>query len=311
MALTLLEMSKIAAGRDEVVKSAIMEYFANGSELLSAIPWETIQGNAVTFNRESTLPTVAFRGVNEAYTASEGKTEKITESLAIAGGDIDVDKFLVDTGGPGQRDVQEQLKAKSMALSIVKNLIKGDVTSTPKGIDGFQRRCLASDNLVQNAASTAVGLSLAKLDEAIDNVDNPTHIIMNKATKRRFSAAARSTSVGGYITYDVDTMGAQVMRYAGLPILAIDKDETNTAILPFTETDPASGSIGCSLYVVSFTSDGVVGLQGPGGMDVRDLGEISTQPVFRTRVEWYIGLAVYRVKSLCRLWGFTDVAITA
>lgn len=310
MALTLLEMSKVALGRNEIVKSAIMEYFANGSQLLSTIPFETIAGSAVTFNREKVLPSVQFRSVNEAFTESTGKVEKITESLAIAGGEIDVDTFLVATGGPGQRDVQEQLKAKSISLNITKNLLKGDVTGDPESFDGFQRRCLSGENLIQNHATLAVGLSLAKLDELIDTVENPTHLVMNKTMKRRLAEAARDTAVGGYITYQQQELGMPVMYYGSIPIITVDKDETNTDILPFTETDPAAGSTGSSIYCCSFTDDGVVGLQGPGGMDVRDLGEIDSAPVYRTRVEWFIGLAVYRARALARLWGFTTAAVT-
>jgi len=311
MALTLIEMSKVALGRDEVIKSSIMEYFASGSELLSVLPFETIVGNAISFNRELTLPNVGFRSVNEAFLESTGEVQKVTESLAISGGDIDVDRFLVETGGPGQRDVQEQLKAKAIALNITKNLIKGDAAADPEAFDGFQRRCLSGDNLVPNHATVAQGMFLTSLDEAIDNVEMPTHLLMNKTMKRRFAEAARDTAVGGYITYDPNELGMPIMRYAGLPIITVDKDETNTGIMLFNEADNAGGAVGSSIYVLSLTDDGVVGLQGGGGMDVRDMGEIDTAPVYRTRVEWYIGMAIYRARAITRLWGFTNASIQA
>ena len=40
------------------------------------------------------------------------------------------------------------------------------------------------------------------------------------------------------------------------------------------------------------TEDGVTGIQN-GGMDVRDLGELQTAPVWRTRVEWFTGIAAF------------------
>jgi hypothetical protein len=52
------------------------------------------------------------------------------------------------------------------------------------------------------------------------------------------------------------------------------------------------------------------GLQN-GAIDVRDLGELDTKPAFRTRVEWYSGLAIYNGRSAARLRYITNAAVTA
>ena len=65
--MTLLEAAKIHSG--EVLRSAIIEMYASSSDLLRVLPLVDIPGNAYRYNREETLPAVAFRGVNEAYTA--------------------------------------------------------------------------------------------------------------------------------------------------------------------------------------------------------------------------------------------------
>jgi hypothetical protein len=46
--------------------------------------------------------------------------------------------------------------------------------------------------------------------------------------------------------------------------------------------------------------DGVSGLQN-GGINARDLGELEDKPAFRTRVEWYSGLAVFKGRAAARL----------
>jgi hypothetical protein len=51
-----------------------------------------------------------------------------------------------------------------------------------------------------------------------------------------------------------------------------------------------------------------VGIQNQ-GVDVRDLGELETKPVLRTRVEWYAGIACYSGKAMARLRGVKDVAV--
>lgn len=308
MALNLIEAAKVALGRDEILKATVMELYAKGSEVVAYLPFENISGNALTFNREKTLPTIAFRGVNESYTEGTGSLDPVTESLKIAGGDLDVDKFLVDTGGPDQRGTQEALKIKALSLAMAKEVIKGDATTDPKSFDGLQVR-LTGDQKIANATAVAA-LSLAKLDEAIDAVEDATNLIMSKALRRRLTTAARTTTVGGYITYDVDAFGRRVTKYNDLPILIADRDNTNTLILPFTESSDGGTATTASLYVVSYDDNGVVGLQN-GEMDVRDLGELETKPVYRTRVEWYVTLSIMRPRAAARLYNFTDAAVTA
>lgn len=312
MALTLIESAKIALGRDEVLKATVMELFARGSDLLQYMPFENIAGNALKFDRELNLPGIAFRGVNEAYTESTGEVEKVIESLAIAGGDLDVDAFLIKTGGGNQRAVQEAMKIKALSLNLTKTFVKGSVLVDPKAFDGLQVRC-TGDQLVSTgtATSSAAAMTLTKLDELIDAVEDATHLVMNKTMRRRLSAGARVSTVGGYITYDLDAFGRRVTRYNDLPILIVDKDETNTDIIDFLETSPAGVVSTCSsIYCLSFAENGVLGLQSS-EMDVRDLGEQDSKPVFRTRIEWYITLALLRPRSAARLFGIVDAAVAA
>jgi hypothetical protein len=56
-------------------------------------------GNAYAYNREGTLPGVAFRGVNESYTESTGIVNPLVEALRIGGGDLDVDIAILKTQG--------------------------------------------------------------------------------------------------------------------------------------------------------------------------------------------------------------------
>jgi len=310
MALTLIEASKLAMGRDETLKATVMELYAKSSDILQYMPFETISGNALSFNREKTLPNAGFRGINEAYVEGTGELERVTESLAIAGGELDVDVMLVNTTGVDQRSVQESMKIKALSLAMTKQFIKGDVTTDAKAFDGMQVRCTGTQK-VGASATTGVALSLVKLDELIDAVEDPTHLVMNKTMRRRLSAAARNQSVGGYITYDVDSFGRRVTKYNDLPILIVDKDNENTEILPFTELDySATFSNTTSIYCMSFDDTGVVGLQN-GEMSVRDLGEIDTKPVYRTRIEWYVTMAILRPKGAARLYSIGNYAITA
>lgn len=301
MALTLLEAAKLNTG--DVYKAGVMMKFAETSDLLRVLPFEGIAGNSLKYNVEETLPGIGFRGVNESFTESTGILNPKVESLTIAGGDLDVDKFIVDTMGQDQRAVQEAMKVKALSLAWTKTFIKGDSEADPREFDGLQKR-LAGDALIENHA-TGAGLSLAKLDEAIDAVDGATHILMSKSVRRRLTVAARTQSVGGNITYTKDEFGRQVAMYNDLPIVIIDKDNENNDILGFTETGSTT-----SVYVVALGEGQVSGLQN-GGMDVRDLGELETKSAFRTRVEWYSGFGVFTPRTAARLKNITDAAATA
>lgn len=308
MALTLVEAAKLNSG--DVLKQSIIEIYAGSSDILANLPFENINGNAMKYNREGAYPGVGFRGVNEAYTASTGVLNPITEALVIAGGDLDVDKFILDTMGQNQRAVHEAMKVRALALAWTNKFINGDTASDPREFDGLYVR--ATGNQVISAGSTANGaaLSLAKLDEAIDQCLNPTHLIMNKAMARRLAAAARLYTVGGFINYELNAFGQRVMQYNGLPILTVDLDNTGASILGFDEPAASGTDTATSIYVISAGNDGLIGLQN-GGIDVRDMGELQTAPVFRTRVEWYNGLACFNGRAIVRLKNIGDLAIVA
>lgn len=308
MALTLVEAAKLHSG--EVKRSAIIELFAQGSDILRTLPFDTIAGNALQYNREETLPGIGFRGVNEAYTESTGVINPVTEPLVIAGGDLDVDVFILETMGTDQRAVQEAMKTKALALRWSQAIIKGDSTVDPRVYDGLQVRLTGSQKIAAGATANGTALSLAKLDEAIDAVDNPTHLIMNKTMRRRLSAAARSSTVGGYLTYTKDEFGRQVTMYNELPILIIEQDNVGNDILPFTEAATSGTATATSIYVVSFMEGKLQGIQSS-VMSVRDLGELQTQPVKRTRVEWYAGIALFHPRAAARLWSIADAAVVA
>lgn len=308
MAITLVEAAKLTSG--DAVKSGIIELYARSSDILQFLPFENIQGNALKYNREESLPGVGFRGVNEGYTESTGIINPVTEVLSIAGGDLDVDKFILDTMGMERRSTEEAMKIKALAGRWTLAFLKGDNTVDPKEMSGLQSRITGDQLISAGATANGAALSLAKLDELIDLVDDPTHLIMNKAMRRRLTTAARTSSIGGYITYDVDAFGRQITKYNDLPILIADKDNTYADILPFTEAASSGTSTATSIYCVSFSEEGVAGIQN-GGIDARDLGELESKPSFRTRVEWYAGMAVFKGRSAARLRHIGDLAVVA
>lgn len=301
MALTLLEASKINKG--DVVRAGVIEMFAAASDVLAALKWVDIPGGSYHYNQEGQLPGVAFRGVNQAWDESTGIINPQVEVLRIGGGELDVDKAILKMHGNGVRTQHEAMKVKAMALYLTKKIIKGDSTVSALEFDGLMNRITGSQKIANGTTDGGDVLSLAKLDEAIDAVDNPTHLIMSKAVKRILTAAARDINVGGYISYGVDAFGRKVTMYNDLPILIADYDDTGARILDFNEVgSTGSTATATSIYVVNMNDGYFVGLQN-GTMEVKDLGEIDSKPVLRTRVEWLVGLATLHGRCAARLYG--------
>jgi hypothetical protein len=307
MALTLVEAAKLETG--DTVRSAIIEMYAGSSDILMNLPFTDIQGNALKYNRESSLPGIGFRGVNEAYTSSTGVLNPLTEALVIAGGELDVDTFIVQTMGMNQRAVQEQMKVRGLGLAWTKKFIKGDSSADPREFDGLQKRITGGQLIAAGATANGTPLSLAKLDEAIDQTLNPTHLLMNKAMRRRLTQAARDNTIGGFISYDKNAFGQTVTKYNDLPILIVDLDNDGVSILPFTEAATSGTATATSIYVLSMGDGMLSGIQN-GGMQVEDLGKMQTEPKYRTRVEWFNGICIMHGRAATRLYSIADAAIT-
>lgn len=308
MPLTLVEAAKRETGN--VIRSGVIETFARESNILRVLPFEDISGNALKYNREEQLPGVAFRGVNEGFPESVGVINPQTESLYIAGGDLDVDRFIIRTMGPGQREAQEVMKIKALSQAWTQTFIKGDTVIQPRQFDGLQTRLVGSQLMDAGNSAGGDALSLELLDEAIDRTANPTHIVLNRALKRKFTAA-RNKGVSGNFTLEKDDFGRPVETYNGLPLLTTWGDQKMIDPLTFNEVGSGGGAaVTTSLYVVSFAQNGVSGIQN-GGIDVRDLGELNTMPIYRTRVEWYAGIAIFDGSAATRVRGIKNAAFVA
>lgn len=275
---------------------------------MAAMPIMDIPGNSYSYAQEAKLPSVGFRGYNGTYTSSIGVVNNQSESLRIAGGELDVDTALVKTHGQAVRTRHEAMQVKSMGQTITSGFINGD-SSDGVSFDGLRVRVRGYQLLAanENTPNANGPLSLSTLDEAIDRVDGPTHIIMSKRMRNLLSQASKDRDVAGNLVFAKDDFGRRVAFYNDLPILITEDDQNGNKIIDFNEAGPGGGNTAQSLYVVSLGEGKVMGLQN-GIMEVKDLGEIDAAPVYRTRVEWLIAMAVMHGKAVSRVWGITEAA---
>ena len=293
MALNLSEAKKHSRNPQEL---AIVTELAAGP-LLSVLPFREIQGNGLFWKREESLGDVGFRNYNSNYTESYAEVSQQSESLRLFGGDIKVDKAIIDLEGPEARAYQVQSKTRAMRLAWESLFINGDSNQSPSEFDGLAARMPAADfatnsQVIRNGSSAAA-LDLGALDEAIDAVDaqgGTKYLVMSKSARRALTTKARASA---QIDIARNEFGYQQMVYAGLPVIELDRDHQNAAILDATPADQ-------SIYIVTFGNDLLTGIQN-GGVQVRQLGESFTTPQEVTRVEWYCGLALVNGRAAARL----------
>jgi len=307
-ALTLAEAAKLETG--DLLRQGVIEAYSGSSDVLANLRFEDVPGGSLTYISEESYPGVGFRGVNEGYTASTGVLNPKTETLTISGGDLDVDKFILASRGVGQRAVQIDLKTRALGLAWTKGFVKGDNQSNVREFDGLQVRLTGEQKFQAGTTANGTALSLAVMDEAVRRTLDPTAILMSSKMKNKFRAAARNTSVAGYVQFTTDELGKEIMLFGGLPILTVDLDADGNEILGFNEAATSGTATGSSIYIMNLGDNGVTGIQN-GGIMVNDLGEIDDSPVLRTRVEWYSGLAVFHGKAATRIWSIADSPITA
>ncbi|KUG30030.1 hypothetical protein ASZ90_000096 [hydrocarbon metagenome] len=305
MALTLIEAAKLA---QTPLQAGVIETIAKNSGVLERLPFLPVSSNAYTYNQEQTLPGVAFRAVGENYTESTGVINPVTERLSILGGVSDYDRALVKTQGNvnNLRAVHDAMKAKSESLKFTATFFKGDSEADPKAFDGLQKRLTGGQVINQGSTSGGDALTLAKLDEMLDAVvGGADALFLNKRLRRKVSdlvrAAGQSTEVVS------DAFGRQLTAYAGIPMVAIEADETGTDILGFTEANPGGGTAASSsIYAVRFGAGEFVSGLECGGVDVIDMGLYSGGTAYRTLIEWITGMAVFHPKAAARLRGIKN-----
>lgn len=277
--MILLEQAKLLT--QNMLQRGVIETMAKTSGVLARLPFIEVVGSGYAYNVVDELPTVEYRAVNNGYTESTATLTQAVENLVILGGDADVDLFLTRTHSNLNdiRAIHTELKAKAVSRQFEKDFFVGNGTSnTMKGLD---------QRITDSVAGTLIdkeSLTLADLNELLDAVvDGADCLFMSKTMRRKVLNLLQENK--HYIENGTDAFGRMVSKYGDVEIVPVDD-----SLIP-------AGKI----YAVKFGTDSYVHGLSNGGVQVMDLGQLDTKPCYRTRIEFYCGLATKHKKCFAVL----------
>ncbi len=146
--------------------------------------------------------------------------------------------------------------------------------------------------------TNGASLTLAKMDEMIDTIKagRPDLLLMSKRSRRKLSALRRAS--GNLLETDADAFGRRALFYDGIPVGV--SDWISNAITQGSSSDTSR------IFALKFGMDGVIGLSGPGLIQVDRIGRLETADADRTRVKWYVSWALFSTWKLGSLIGVRD-----
>jgi len=320
-AVSLVEYGK---GFEEgTLERAFIETFTAASDIMMALPMKSADKGRYKFRRTAELPSVAFRGFNEAGNESTGKSTIHEEGAFLMDEYIKVDRAEVDHLGEAERAKQERMKVIAMSRKWTDTFLKGDNSADPREPDGIQRRFnkLGTTLFHNSAAAGGAALSLLQLDTAMVAVNGVTHLICSRDMLPLWMQAARSPTLTNstIIIKEKDPMGRvdingnpmPSIEYNGVPILFGYQPDDGAVILPFTEVGSGGGgAVTSSIYPVAMSDERTFAIEAV-SLQVRDEGILQGSPFHSTHVKWDWGLVNEHPRSGARLTSITNEAFVA
>ena len=325
MAWTLAEMSKIET---DVLRKSVLDTLLWESNLMQIVPWETIGTLSTGVVMINDLPSVGFRKINAGYAESTGTFKQKTELISLMGGYIDTDKAIARAKNTiaDARMIQQEMMLRAMAYNFNDKFINGSPVVDPEEFKGIKERIndeVAAGNTgqyIDNAGTSGDGINLSsaerqnfldKLDLLIHSIKGhkPDVLLMNSKCLLCVRSLLRREQL---LNNAADMFGRIIDAYQGIPMIDVGvKADQTTEIITSTETLEAAGAAeSTSIYAVKFgEGDMLWGIQ-EYPLEVEDKGILEATPVYRTEIDWPLGLAHVDPRSIARLYGIIPDAST-
>jgi len=308
---------------------AVSMSLINYGNVLQDVPLVTkksLIANGVRF--ESNLPTVNWSPLNAEGVTTKGTPTSYQEQAYLIRNYIDVDKILVEEENAitDPRATQVAAYLQSLTYDFNTKFFNNDhITGDSNSFVGLRYRVANGGtygvrpensidaggvNLANGSMTSAtINQFLEYLDQLLWAVDSPegtgVTLYMNEVMKRRFATAVRSLGTSGGFSITQDQFGRSVQMYKG----AIIRDpgymqDQQTRIISTTENAAGTANTGgtfTSIYACNFGTDHFHGWQFS-DINVQDLGLIYNGVIYRTLIDWAVGLMNASNRSIGRLY---------
>jgi len=317
MPQTLADLSRIET---DTLRKSIMDTLLMNVSFLELISWETLGTLSTTIISYKDLPSVGFRKINEGYAESTGNFESKVENIALMGGMIDTDKAIARAKNTiaDARVVQQNMMLKALSYKFNDKFINGNPLTDVeefKGVearvddlyaDGYTGQKFAGGNTttVLTASEAAMNTFLDDLDKLIYAIDGhqPDFLFMNQHMLLMLRSILRRRQL---LDTTRDMFDRRVDTYQGARLIDTGvKADQSTLIQAWenaTGTD-ASDDYASILAVKLGEGEHLWGIQ-EYPLEVTDKGLLEAKPVYRTEIDWPLGLAHVSPRSLARLYG--------
>lgn len=299
------------------------------SNVLQDIPITTKPTLTINGSRfEGNLPSPNWSQLNAEGVTTRGTPSPYAEQAYILRNYIDVDKFIVMDQNQivDPRGVQSEAYLKGFTYDMNFKFFKNDHVNgdanAPVGIrwriDNGSTFGVRSENKIDagglditqaTLGTTSVNGNklLEYMDQLLWSVDSPdgTGVVLyaNEVFIRRFNFALRQLGTSA-LDITQDNFNRTITKYKNAtfrdPGYKVDQ---STRVLTITETSAgADGSSNyTSVYAVNYGLDHFSAWQ-MAPMNVQDMGLIYNGAIYRTLIDWAVGLANASTRSLGRLY---------
>lgn len=292
-----ISLAQSARMTTDVLQAGVIEVLATESKLLQLLPFMNVQGSGYTYNIEKNLGSAQFRKVNDKYTIGAIETIPVTERIVILGDEAVVDTYqmAVESDINNLMAIEVALRTKAIANKFEKCFLTGGKSagsgvpseSVANEFVGILTRYTETEpsNIPEGLRTMYTAQTFDKTEDLIADLDllldmvagGADCLIMNKKTRRGLTAKGRA-----FCEYRQGEFGTQFLQYGGVDVVDVDGDLLEDDVI-----------IACRFGA----KEAVCGLQN-GGVRVTTLGEMESQPQIKTRIEWFVGLAVFNPKTV-------------
>lgn len=322
-----------------LVRAITYSLIDNGS-VIQDIPLVSKKSFTINGARfEGNLPTVNWSQLNAEGVSTKGTPTAYQEQVYILRNYIDVDKYIVEEENAivDPRASQTEAYMKALTYDVNYKFIKNDHLSGDVNAPVGLKYRIANGGVFgvrpeNSIDGGGVDLSLAGMSQATANkflvlldqllwsVDSPegtgVTLYMNEVCKRQFAAAIRVMGTSGGFTIMRDQFDRTIQMYKGAIVRDIGyKADQATRIIAGNGVS-GSGAVGetaagvdstgasatfTSIYAVNYSTDHFFGWQFE-SPNVQDLGLIYNGVIYRTLIDWAVGLVNASTRSIARLF---------